>query len=90
MVAAVYNYDRRTAAAKPQYELRVRMRGDAENLKKLLQNIDDYGSVGHSFSIVPDELDPDTGRKPKAFGGWDGDGADRIESIEIVDLETEP
>jgi hypothetical protein len=47
------------------------------NLKKIIQEIQDRGNVGHSFNII---IDPDDN---PAKIGWDGDGSDKIKSIMI-------
>lgn len=52
-------------------------------LEKLLNHIKDSGNVGHSFSIV---VDP--GNDEKSFG-WDGDGGDYIEKVEVSDIKQE-
>ncbi len=46
-------------------------------LKRLIEYIGKNGNGGHSFTIV---VDPD-GDDTKSFG-WDGDGSDRIISVE--------
>lgn len=48
------------------------------SLAKLIHAIQDAGNGGHSFSIV---VDPD-GDEPISIG-WDGDGSDKIHSIEV-------
>lgn len=54
-------------------------KGSGENLKKLLDHIKEIGNIGHSFEIV---VDPDNKEYKESFG-WDGDGSDRIESVEL-------
>lgn len=55
---------------------------DPENsLLRLLECIKKTGNVGHSFSIVVDPED----QGEKFF--WDGDGADRIDQVEVVELK---
>lgn len=49
-----------------------------DKLTSLLNYIKDIGNVGHSFSIIVDPDSDDT----KNFG-WDGDGSDYIEKIEV-------
>jgi hypothetical protein len=56
-------------------------KGSADNLAELLEYIKSTGNIGHSFSIV---VDPDGSDYRKSFG-WDGDGADYIESVKIND-----
>jgi hypothetical protein len=53
----------------------------AEALEPLLNHIRKTGGVGHTFSIV---VDPDSSDYRKTFG-FDGDGPDRIGSVEIAD-----
>jgi len=53
-----------------------------DKLSSLLEYIKRTGNIGHSFSIV---VDPDDSKYKKEFG-WDGDGADKIESIDSEDL----
>jgi len=56
-------------------------KGSGENLVKILDCIKGVGNVGHSFSVV---VDPDEKEKlsERTFG-WDGDGSDYIDSIEL-------
>lgn len=56
-------------------------KGSGENLKKILDCIKGVGNAGHSFSVV---VDPDEKEQlsERTFG-WDGDGSDYIESVEI-------
>lgn len=51
-----------------------------EFLKPFLEYIQKIGGSGHSFSIV---VDPDDSENRKVFG-FDGDGADRIDTIKVV------
>ena len=48
-------------------------------LKRLIEYIGENGNGGHSFSIV---VDPDGDTDQMKNFGWDGDGADRIISVE--------
>jgi len=56
-------------------------KGSGENLVKILDCIKGVGNIGHSFSVV---VDPDEKEKlsERTFG-WDGDGSDYIDSIEL-------
>ena len=51
-----------------------------EFLKPFLEYIQKIGGSGHSFSII---VDPDDSENKKVFG-FDGDGADRIDTIKVV------
>lgn len=69
------------AGGKPEWEVRVRVTGAAtDTLSNLLVRIHQHGRTGHSFGIQSDD-----GQK---LGGWDGDGADYIMGVEVVNLET--
>lgn len=50
-----------------------------ENLRALVEYIKENGNTGHSFTIT---VDPDDAELKKDFG-WDGDGADSIESVDV-------
>lgn len=59
---------------------------DLDNsLEDLLNHIKDSGNIGHSFSII---VDPDNREYKKEFG-WDGDGSDRIYSIDVKKTQNE-
>lgn len=61
---------------------KIKARDSEETIKRLIEHIGKLGNVGHSFSIV---VDPDaTKEEGKETFGWDGDGSDRIESVEIL------
>ena len=55
----------------------INCRDGDRNLRKLINYIAENGNGGHSFSIV---VDPGDKERERHFG-WDGDGADRINSI---------
>jgi len=55
----------------------------AEQLQKLLDYIKSTGGIGHSFHIV---VDPEDSEFKNTFG-WDGDGADSIEKITVINSE---
>jgi hypothetical protein len=69
---------------EPTAEVRVRMRGEVPSLVELLKRIHRRGVVGHSFGIYEAENGKVQG---ECLGGWDGDGSDRIISIESVPLK---
>lgn len=56
-------------------------KGSGENLKKILDCIQGVGNAGHTFTVV---VDPDEKEQlsERTFE-WDGDGSDRIDSVEI-------
>jgi len=56
-----------------------------ENLSKLIEHIKEVGNTGHSFTI---SCDPDDAEYKKDFG-WDGDGDDKIDSIDVEITELE-
>ena len=65
-------------AKEPEHTAVIKYDGDFD-LAGLLLYINKIGAVGHSFSIV---VDPDDKENEKKFG-FDGDGSDRIHSVEI-------
>jgi hypothetical protein len=70
------------AKGKPEWEVRVQVTEAAtDTLTKLLTRIHHHGRGGHSFGIQSDD-----GEK---LGGWDGDGADYIIGVEVINLETD-
>jgi len=57
---------------------------DIDNsLVNLLNHIKNIGNVGHSFEIIVDPDNSDTRLKT----GWDGDGSDYIDKIEIEEID---
>jgi hypothetical protein len=69
------------ARNKPEWEVRVKVTGAAtDTLSNLLVKIHQLGRTGHSFGIQSTD--------EEKLGGWDGDGADYIMGIEVVNLET--
>lgn len=65
----------------PEWEVRVQVTGAAtDTLSNLLVRIHQHGRTGHSFGIQSDD--------DKKLGGWDGDGADYILGVEVVNLNT--
>jgi len=79
---------RELSAAQPKfpkgeddfYDVSFRVKSDAlYSLLKLLRHCERCGSIGHSFQIV---IDPDNSEYRKTVG-FDGDGSDRIEDIQV-------
>ena len=69
------------AGRKAEWEVRVQVTGAAtDTLSNLLVRIHQHGRTGHSFGIQSDD--------DQKLGGWDGDGADYIKGVEVVNLET--
>ena len=69
------------AGRKPEWEVRVQVTGAAtDTLSNLLTRIHQHGRTGHSFGIQSDD--------DQKLGGWDGDGADYIIGVEVVNLDT--
>jgi hypothetical protein len=61
-----------------QKVITITCRDNEDSLENLLRHIQKAGNVGHSFSII---VDPKS--KDATTFGWDGDGADRIEDINV-------
>jgi hypothetical protein len=61
-------------------EVSLRVRGDGLfSVLKVLRHFQYNGGIGHSYSVVLDDDNPD-GRMTT---GWDGDGADAIEELKV-------
>lgn len=60
-------------------------KGSGKNMKEIIECIKDCGNGGHSYSIV---IDPDEKeRLSERTFGWDGDGSDYVESVELKEGE---
>lgn len=69
--------------AQHSYEATLKVVGSTsgiEQLSKLVEYIKRIGNTGHSFEII---VDPDYKESKKTFG-WDGDGSDRIETVNKI------
>ena len=64
---------------------KVYCRDSEQSIKKLIEYIGKNGNTGHSFSIV---VDPDGDDDQKKMFGWDGDGSDYIDRVEIEQQPT--
>ena len=56
-------------------------KGSGENMKNIIECIKGCGNGGHSYSIVIDPNEKE-GLSDRTFG-WDGDGSDYVESVEL-------
>jgi hypothetical protein len=68
-----------TERTKPWDVYKIECRDIDGKLPILIDSIAKLGNTGHSFSII---LDPDSSEKVEI--GWDGDGADYINSIKKI------
>lgn len=55
------------------------------DIANMIDYIKHNGNIGHSFEII---VDPNDSERKKIFG-WDGDGADRLDSVKLDDKEIE-
>lgn len=71
--------------ARSQRKITVIAQDDQDKVKSLLDYIGQIGNGGHTFTI---DVDPETSDTNKKFD-WDGDGSDRIISVDSEEMEDE-
>ena len=71
--------------ARPQRKITVIAQDDQDKIKSILDYIGQIGNGGHTFTI---DVDPESSETNKKFD-WDGDGSDRVVSVDSVEMESE-